>query len=238
MKTKSETFFTENETKAIESAIKDAESRTSGEIVTMVVDRSDSYRDIDLIAGLLISAIISVYPAELVYAASESIIRKLIPTMNWLSQIPDGMRFITGLTAFIALTIILSFPVKIIFKKFASLKRFILSIERMDAEVRERALQGFNENGLNATRDATGVLFLISLFEKRVHVLADHGIYTKIDQETLDRYASTIGKGIASGKGGEALCNAIKDAGKELEKHFPRRRDDTNELPDRIVTEK
>jgi len=238
MKTKSETFFTENETKAIESAIKDAESRTSGEIVTMVVDRSDSYRDIDLIAGLLISAIISVYPAELVYAASESIIRKLIPTMNWLSQIPDGMRFITGLTAFIVLTIILSFPVKIIFKKFASLKRFILSIERMDAEVRERALQGFNENGLNATRDATGVLFLISLFEKRVHVLADHGIYTKIDQETLDRYASTIGKGIASGKGGEALCNAIKDAGKELEKHFPRRRDDTNELPDRIVTEK
>ncbi len=238
MKIKSETFFTENETKAIESAIKDAESRTSGEIVTMVVDQSDSYRDIDLIAGLLISAIISVYPAELVYAASESIIRKLIPSMNWLSQIPDGMRFITGLSSFIALTIILSFPVKIIFKRFASLKRFILSIKRMDAEVRERALRGFNEHGLNATRDATGVLFLISLFEKRVHVLADHGIYTKIDQETLDRYASTIGKGIASGKGGEALCNAIKDAGKELEKNFPRRRNDTNELPDHIVTEK
>lgn len=238
MKNKSETFFTEEETKKIESAIKDAESRTSGEIVTMVVEKSDSYRDIDAIAGIIISAIISVYPAELVFAGSESLIRKLVPSMNWFSQIPDGMRFLAGLTAFIVLTVILNFPVKFIFTSFPSLKRFILSIKRMDAEVRERALRGFSEHGLGATKDATGVLFLISLLEKRVHVLADHGIYTKINQETLDRYASSIGNGIASGNGGEALCNAIKDAGKELEKHFPRRSDDTNELPDRIVTEK
>ena len=108
----------------------------------------------------------------------------------------------------------------------------------MDAEVRERALRGFHEHGLANTKDATGVLFLISILERRVHVLADHGIYTKIKQETLDKYADSIGKGIASGKGSEALCNAIKDAGKELEKHFPRKEDDKNELSDRIVTEK
>ncbi len=238
MKIKSDTFFTEDEKNRIEESIKEAESHTSGEIVTMLVEKSDGYKDIDMMAGIIISAVISVYPAELVYTCSEILLRKFLPSMNWLTQIPDGLRFITGLSAFIALTVMLSFPVKFIFSQFPSFKRFILSIKRMDAEVRERAIRGFNELGLNTTRDATGVLFLISLLEKRVYVLADHGIYTKINQDTLDRYAASIGKGIASGKGGEALCNAIKEAGKELEKHFPRRRDDANELPDRIVTEK
>jgi len=238
MNKKSETFFTQNEKKSIETAIKEAESRTSGEIVTMVVERSDSYRDIDVIAGLIISALISVYPAGIVYAASETLLRKLIPSMNWYSHIPDGTRFLTGLTVFIALTIILHYPVKLIFMKFPSLKRFILSIKRMDAEVQARALRGFHEHGLDKTKDATGVLFLISILEKRVHVLADHGIYTRIKQESLDKYAASIGKGIASGNGAEALCSAIKDAGQELEKHFPRKIDDRNELSNRIVTEK
>jgi len=238
MNKKSNAFFTKNEQKAVEAAIREAESNTSGEIVTMVVERSDGYRDIDIIAGIIISAMISVYPAEMVYAYSEVLLRKILPSLNWLAQVPDGMRFITGLTAFAALTVILNFPVKFIFIKFPSLKRFLISIKRMDAEVKERALRGFHEHGLAGTRDATGVLFLISILEKRVHVLADHGIYTKIKQETLDKYASSIGKGIASGKGAEALCNAIKDAGKELEKYFPRKSDDVNELSDSIITEK
>jgi len=238
MDNKSETFFTESEKIKIEAAIKAAESRTSGEIVTMIVEKSDGYRDIDLMAGIIISAIIAVYPSEMVYAASELLLRKLLPSMNWLTQIPDGIRFITGLSTFAALTIILQFPVKLIFTKFPLLKRYLIPIKRMDAEVSERALRGFHEHGLGNTKDATGVLFLISILEKRVHVLADHGIYTKIKQETLDRYADSIGKGIASGKGGEALCDAISDAGKELEKYFPRKSDDTNELSDRIVTEK
>lgn len=238
MNNKYESFFTEDEKQLIEKSIKEAESRTSGEIVTMVVERSDGYRDIDVIGGITIAAMISVFPAEIVYANSEFLLRKIIPSMSWFSQIPDGTRFVTGLTAFIALTIILHFPVKLLFIKFPKLKRLFLSIKRMDAEVRERALSGFHEHGLGNTRDATGVLFLISIFERRVHVLADHGIYTKIRQETLDKYAASISKGIASGKGAESLCGAIKDAGDELGRHFPGKSDDKNELSDRIITEK
>jgi putative membrane protein len=238
MNTKSDAFFTDSEKKSIEAAIKEAESRTSGEIVTMVVEQSDSYRDINVLAGIIISAMISMFPAEIVFANSELLLRKFIPSMSWFNQIPDGVRFFAGMSVFIALTIILYFPVKFIFSKFPSLRRTILSIKRMDEEVRERALKGFHEHGLGNTKDATGVLFLLSVFERRVHVLADHGIYTKINQETLDKYATSIGRGIADGKGAEALCGAIKDAGKELEKHFPRKSDDRNELSNRIVTER
>lgn len=235
---KSETFFTENEKKMVEAAIKEAESRTSGEIVAMIVDKSDEYRDVDVFAGIISAAIISIFPAEIVYANSEAILSKMIPSMSWFSQVPDGARFITGLSVFIALTVILHLPLKFLFMKFLFLKRFLISINRMDAEVQERALRAFHEHGLGETKDATGVLFLLSILERRVYVLADHGIYAKIKQETLDKYAASIGKGIASGKGAEALCSAIRDAGTELEKHFPGRKDDKNELSNRIVTEK
>jgi len=238
MNKKYESFFTENETREIEAAIKEVESRTSGEIVTMIVKSCDDYRDIDVIVGIIISSILSFYPAEMVYANSGFLLRKLLPSMSWLTQIPDGIRFITGLTAFVIMTAVLFFPVKLVFTKFPSFKRLLIALQRMDFEVRGRALRAFYEHGLDKTRDATGILFLISIFEKRVHVLADHGIYTKIKQKALDKYAGSIGKGIAAGKGGEALLAAIKDAGKELEKHFPRKSDDTNELPDRIVIEK
>jgi len=238
MKNKSENFFTEKEITEIESAVKHAESGTSGELVAMVVDRSSSYLDIDVAAGIIFSALIAVYPAEIIYTYSAVILRKIIPSMSWLSQVPDGTRFITGLVSFIALVILLVFPVKFLFRKFPGIKRYMVPVSRMELEVKERAIRAFHEHGLSSTRDATGVLFLISIFEKKVYVLADRGIYTKITQETLDRYAGSIAKGIASGRGAEALCQAINDAGAELGKHFPRKSDDTNELSDRIVFEK
>ncbi len=238
MKINSKKFFSENEMKKIEASISEAESRTSGEIVAMVVESSDLYRDIDVSAGLIISAMLSVYPAEVFYANSVFLLSKFIPSMSWLAQIPDGFRFIAGLSVFIILTVLFYVPVRLLITKLYPLKRSLISIKRMDAEVRERALRAFREHNLDRTRDATGVLFLISVFEKRVHVLADHGIYKMIKQDTLDKYAGSIGKGIASGNGADALCGAIKDAGMELEKYFPRKSDDKNELPDKIVTER
>jgi len=238
MKSKSETFFTEKEKKSIEASIKEAESRTSGEIVTMVVEQSDGYRDTDITAGILSSALLSIYPAELFFANAELLLRKFIPSMSWFSEIPDGTKFVAGLMIFISLTVILTIPMEMIFRKFPLLKRFIISSKRMEAEVKERALRGFHEHGLGNTKDATGVLFLISIFEKRVQILADHGIYTKIKQETLDHFAASVGKGIATGKGGDALCTAIRGIGSELQKHFPKSSDDKNELKDSLVTEK
>lgn len=238
MNKKSKNFFTEKEQADIESAIKQAESRTSGEIVAMVVEKSSAYMDIDVLAGIIFSALIAVYPAEIAYLHSSSILRKIIPSLNWVDQAPDSWRFLTGLFVFAAITVLLYFPIKMLFRKFPAIKRNLLPLKRKEFEVRERAIRAFHEHGLANTRDATGVLFLISVLERKVYVLADRGIYAKITQAALDGYAASIAKGIADGKGGEALCNAIVDAGKELEKHFPLKSDDTNELSDRIIFEK
>ena len=68
----------------------------------------------------------------------------------------------------------------------------------------------FYKEGLYKTRDETGVLFLISLLEKTVYILADKGIYEKVSQNKLDVFALEVTKGIKQEKGAEALCGAIE----------------------------
>jgi len=53
---KSASFFTEEENTRIRTAIGMAEANTSGEIVTMVVDRSDSYREAEILGAVLTAA--------------------------------------------------------------------------------------------------------------------------------------------------------------------------------------
>jgi len=237
MKKRSEVYFKDDEKERIESAIRDAESRTSGEIAAMVVDSSDSYRDVDIFVSMVLSAFIAVYPAELVYMNAERIVRKLIPAMEWMTALPDSSGFMTGLISFIFFVLLLYLPARALFRALPAVKRLLIPVSRRDAEVMEKALAMFREQGLYRTRDATGMLFLVSLFERRVYILADHGIYAKIKQESLDAYAETVSRGMASGKGADALCEAISSAGNELAKFFPRRDDDVNELPDKVLSE-
>ena len=74
-------------------------------------------------------------------------------------------------------------------------KALLLGTERKEHAVRERAQQAFFEKGLYKTKENTGVLFFLSLLERKVWILADKGIYQKIGQETLDRYAKTVSPG-------------------------------------------
>ena len=237
MKKVSDNFFTDDEKKRIEAAIHDAESGTSGEIVAMVVERSDDYKDVDVFVSMLISACLAVIPSEVIYMHSEQLLRKFIPAMGWVSGIPDNTRFMAGLLGFMVIILLLYMPVKFLLRLLPALRRFFIPLRRRDAEVRERALAVFREQGLDRTRDATGILFLISLFERRVYVLADHGIYAVIKQDALDAYAESVSRGIAGKNAAAALCEAVRSAGEELAKFFPRRADDTNELPDRVLGE-
>lgn len=235
MNMKTESFFTDDEKKRIEAAIASAESGTSGEIVAIVAQSSDHYRDVDVFVSMLLSACIAVIPAEAVYLNAEKILTGFVPVLGWVSAVPDKTRFMAGLFAFIVVTLVLYMPVRFLIGRVPALRRLFIPVSRRDAEVREKALSEFRDQGLDRTRDATGILFLLSVFERRVYVLADHGIYEKIKQESLDTYADVVSKGMSAGKGADALCEAIKSAGAELARYFPRKADDVNELPDRLL---
>jgi putative membrane protein len=142
-----------------------------------------------------------------------------------------------SLNYFILLSFLFFPLMRVLFKYMPALKTSFVGRRRLEEAVRERALRAFYEKGLYKTRANTGVLFFISLLEHKVWVLADKGIYEKIEQLTLNTFAQTVSQGIKEGRACDALCQAIRDTGKILTTHFPITPGDTNELSDRVMTE-
>jgi len=202
-------FFSKEEQQKIEAAVKAAESKTSGEVVPMVVDSSYDYPRTDLIAGgtlALASGLIFSWAV-----GGESI--------WWFLPV-----FIVGF--FVFQQLIRSLP---------DLKRRLIHPDELTAEVKEKALVSFIEHGLHNTRDRTGILILISLFEHRVQILADSGINAKVPEHTWEEVDDIIVEGLKTGNACNAVCQAIERCGELLQEHFPRKHDDTDELPNLIV---
>jgi putative membrane protein len=207
---KADTFFTREEREKITETTRDVESRTIGEVVVMVVDSSDIYKEAEVIGGIFIGSLLS-----------------LILTVSFLHS---------SLWSYILLSFVFFFPSKFIFKKIPVLKTAFIGTKRKEHAVMKRAVRVFYEKGLYKTKQQTGVLFFLSLLERKVWVLADKGIYEKIEQETLNRYSNMVSQGIKDGRACDALCNAMSEAGELLAKHFPITSDDTDELTDEVIT--
>ncbi len=206
---KADNFFTESEKSEIAAAIKSVEKNTAGEIAVMVVDESDSYPESDILSGVILGGLVSIIITELFFEDS--------------------------LTVFMIFFACLSFAAGWITEYFPALKRIFILKKRVDELVREQAVQSFYEKGLHKTRDATGVLFFISLFEHKLWILADTGISSKISQEQLEVYARDMAEGIKQGRAAEILCREITSLGEMLAEHFPARDDDENELSDQVI---
>ena len=108
----------------------------------------------------------------------------------------------------------------------------------VSARVRRAAIEQFEALGLTHTRDATGVLLFASLADHRAEVLADSGIYGRTTPADWQHVADALVAGLAAGKPADGFVAAVDAAGEILAQHFPRRDDDTNELPDGLVVRK
>lgn len=208
---KASRFFSEEERNKIEEAVQAAECCTIGEVAVMVVESSDKYREAAVLGGILFAAVAAFSITEIFFASS--------------------------LTFFIPLCVLVSFPFIKLVSILPLLKTAFTGRLRREEAVRDRAVRAFFEKGLYKTKANTGVLFFLSLLERKVWVLADKGIYEKIDQETLDRFAQSVSQGIKDRRACDALCSAISEAGTVLSKHFPIEPGDTNELSNAVMTE-
>ena len=62
-----QTFFSEEEKSRVRRLVREAELHTSGEIATMVVDQSDSYREAEILGGVLLSSLLAVVAAIVIH---------------------------------------------------------------------------------------------------------------------------------------------------------------------------
>jgi putative membrane protein len=122
-----------------------------------------------------------------------------------------------------------------LFDAVPALKKPFISKQEMLEEVAEAAFTAFYRHGLHATRDQTGIIIYVSVFERSVQVLADKGINDHVDPAVWAEVVSMITEGIKAGKPGEALCKGVARCGELVTGHFPIKHDDTDELPNLII---
>jgi len=207
--TKSEKFFTKEEREKVKKATMDAELHTTGEIAVVMVDHSSQYIEAEVIGGIFLGSLIS-----------------LVLTVVF---------FHSSIWVYIPLTFVLYFPSHVLFRKAPALKVAFVGKRKMERAVKERAIRSFYEKGLYRTKDHTGVIFFLSLLERKVWVLADKGIHEKITQPTLNRFARMVSSGVREGRACDALCETIQGIGGLLAKYYPGTTGDIDELTDEVI---
>jgi putative membrane protein len=100
-----------------------------------------------------------------------------------------------------------------------ALHRLLAGAEAMELRTRRRAAAAFAEQAVFETAERTGILLFVSLFERRVVVLADRGIHARVEDGEWDAIVGRIVEGIRRGDPGAALAAAIQDCGDLLVRH-------------------
>jgi putative membrane protein len=210
--------FSDADLHRIKAAVKEAESKISGEIVPVIVERSGIYAIANYRAALTASGI-----AFLLIV----VLDRYVPSL----AVYDPLLIFLIVISFGFLGAILS-------NSFDFVRRFMLSQPHMDRATKLKAESSFLQEEVFNTRQRTGIMIFISFFEHEVIVMADTGISKVVDQKVWDTIVKGLIDKIRRGKVVDGLEAAIKSCGDILlEKEFLIAPDDVNELKDDLRIE-
>jgi len=176
--------LTEEEQSLLSGRVAGLEARTGAQTVAAVIGKSDSYPEAPWKAFALGTALAALYCAA----------RSLI-AYDWEpgDSALEHAVVILGSGAVLALLAVLLEPVA----------RLFTDRRRRDLEVTQYAKALFFDRGLDRTRGRTGILLLVSLFERKVVILADDGFEARIDrddwQRLTDRMTLLLSRGNVAG---------------------------------------
>ncbi len=178
----------------IEAAVHEAEKDSAGEIVPYIVARSDPYEEAPwkgaawslLVAALALGATRAWSGGWGPSAAPlwDALLVAAAGAGGWLAG-----RFISPLT------------------------RLLVGSHVLDLRVRRRAAVAFVEAEVFRTAARTGILLLISVFERRVVILGDRGINDKVEDEEWQEVVGLITAGLKSDRPADAIVRGIHALG-------------------------
>lgn len=92
----------------------------------------------------------------------------------------------------------------------------------------------FKKVGMHRTADRNGVLIYLALKERNFAIIGDSGINAVVPAGFWDCIRDHMQHRFSEGLFAEGLAEGVLMAGEKLREHFPRSKDDVNELPDAI----
>ena len=201
-------FLNESEKERLRHAIRTAEARTHGEIVTVIARTSGDY---------------FYYPT--LWAALLAIVS---PTLLLVLPVTFGPLGIIEmqLVVFGVLALLLRWPP-------IRMQLVPRAVQRLHAA--RRAREQFYAQSLHRTREQSGILLFVSVAEHHVEIIADAGIHAKVPAGTWDQVVSKLTARVKVGQVGEGFIEAVNAVGAQLAAHFPAAGVNPNELPDHLI---
>ncbi len=217
-------FFTEAERTRIEQSVAEAEKSTSGEIVPVVATASGDYDRAEDIFGL--------------WLAFASLV------VGWWLLLPSGgpgewsegalrvswVELLAGIVLAVAFFILGAG----LAGRVGVLRRLFIPRGQMSREVERAAGRAFFEHGLRGTRQTTGIMIYLSLYERMVRVTGDRAISEKLTDDAWQAVRDLIISGIRRGKAADGVVAGIRRCGEILAEHFPIEPGDVNELSNEL----
>jgi putative membrane protein len=201
------TKLSEADRARIRDAIRAAEVNTAGEIYVVVAREAAQFRSIPVLWAAIVALLVP-WPLYL------------------LTDMASGTILLLQVLAFVVIA------------TAASLDRIRhrLVPPSIAAEAARKAAQAqFMAHGVHLTAERTGILIYVALADRRVEIVADDGINSKVAQPELDQLAQEVVVAARSGILAEGLVTAVNSAGRLLSQHCPPTATNPNELPDRVV---
>jgi putative membrane protein len=200
--------FTDDDRREIKAAIHAAEQRTSGEFVAVAARASDHYLATALLwaAGLAL-----ILPAPLLFFTH--------------------LRFLDiyqlQVVAFILLTLLFEF--------MPGLHMALVPMRVRHARASALAHAQFYEQGVQLTREHSGVLLFVSQAERYVELVADKGIHERIGEERWQKIVNAFVLKIVQGDVTGGFVAAISACGEAMAEHYPAKPGDEYELSDGLI---
>ncbi len=211
----------------VSAAVTEAESATSGEIVTVLAEASDGYTDVALLwaAGAAFT-VMSVFAA---------VPRPFLD--GWDAMFGGwGHQWSSGELASMVIALgLVAFLIAVLLQQWLPIKWALIPGPVRTIRVHNQAVRQFKVGAERRTTGRTGVLIYLSMREHRAEIVADESIAAKVPAEVWGEAMGDMLVHIRKGRIAEGLSAGIRDVGYVLAEHFPRSEDDVNELPDRLI---
>jgi len=196
-----------SEKRKLAETIKEVESRTDAEVVTVLARQSDNY----LYISTLWAAFLALLLAPLMQFLPWWIEYQQAFTLQWILFIVLAVLF-----RWRPLTMKLV-PKRVRFWRAANLAR-----------------RQFLEHELHSTKHRLGLLIFVSQAEHYVEILADRGLAEHITNECWQEIVENFIREVKKGKTGEAFVHCVEKCGELLEEAAPATTI-KNELPNHLV---
>lgn len=214
------------------AAIAEAESRTSGEIFCVMARKVSSYRDVSL--GWAAAAAL-LLPLGLIPVGFDA---SWLPGVsgNWeAAHLAARDATIGAAIAAYAMIQAVTFLVIFGLTSIPVIRRWVTPAGVRRTRVRRAALNQFLAHGLHVTQARTGVMIFAALDDHQVEIIADQGIYEKVDADVWARACAAMVREMRDNRPVSGFQQAIALCGAVLAQHFPPRANNPNEVVDRLV---